>query len=84
MDAVSVAHGTTLVLSLTESGAEQLGHAPEFQPPRASPPTTQHFLSRYYDTASFDLAHAPQEVSEGRLHSAQSFPGMVVSHALYV
>lgn len=58
MDAVSAAHGTTLVLSLTESGAEQLGHAPEFQPPRASPPTTQHFLSRYYDTASFDLAQA--------------------------
>ena len=58
MDVGPTTQEITLVLSLTENGAKQLDHDPEFQPPGTSMPTTQHFLSRYYDTASFDLAQA--------------------------
>jgi triphosphatase len=58
MDTAPATHRTTLVLSLTESGARQLGRHPEFQPLRAAAPTTQHLLSRYYDTAAYDLAQA--------------------------
>ena len=58
MESVPATHGTALVLSLTERGARQLDHRPEFQPPGAGAPTTQHVVSRYYDTAAFDLAQA--------------------------
>lgn len=58
MGAAPATQETILVLSLTEGGATRLDHAPEFQPPDASPPTTRHVLSRYYDTVSSDLAQA--------------------------
>jgi triphosphatase len=58
MGAAPARQETILVLSLTGGGANQLDHAREFQPPDASPPATRHFLSRYYDTVSSDLAQA--------------------------
>jgi inorganic triphosphatase YgiF len=44
-----------LVLALTENGAARLADHPEFHSADARP---QHLLSRYYDTASYELARA--------------------------
>ena len=58
MEAAPATHRSALVLSLSPRGAAQLAHHPEFQPLGTGPPKTQHLLSRYYDTASHELAQA--------------------------
>ena len=64
MDDVSRSHAThtihemTLGLGLTERGAKQFDHHPEFQAPGVSDTKTQRLLSRYYDTSAYDLARA--------------------------